>query len=46
MTLSPDATILRWLARRDHVTAPAIGNTCRMTATEVSDSGSKDEAAN
>ena len=35
MTASPDALILRWLARRDAATAPAIGAACAMTPGEI-----------
>ena len=30
-----DALILRWIARRDHAAAPAIGAACAMTPGEV-----------
>lgn len=32
---SPDLAILRWLARRDHATAPAIGTACAMVPGEI-----------
>ena len=35
MTASPDALILRWLARRDAATAPTIGTACAMAPGEV-----------
>ncbi len=35
MTLSPDLTILRWLARRTAAPAPEIGTACAMAPGEV-----------
>ncbi len=35
MIPSPDAIILRWLARRDHAAAPTIGTACAMTPGEI-----------
>ena len=33
--MTPTLTILRWLARRDAATAPAIGAACAMTPGEI-----------